>query len=158
MSDTVAPEISLVEAMQLAADRDLVARQYTNNFRQVFETAERIENLVQCDWPLGEAIVHAFLQLLAEHPDSLIARKCGVETAQAVSTQAAAVLAGGQSADETYANEAYQNAVREFDFALRTDGHRRNPGTSADLIAAALFVLLRENRLTWSVKFYPSNS
>ena len=44
--------------------------------------------------------------------------------------------------------------IAEFDFWLRADGHRRNPGTSADVIASALFVLLRERRLDWPVRFY----
>jgi triphosphoribosyl-dephospho-CoA synthase len=44
------------------------------------------------------------------------------------------------------------SALAELDFWLRTDGHRRNPGTTADLIAAGLFVGLRERILqpTWS--------
>ena len=29
-------------------------------------------------------------------------------------------------------------------FGSASDGHRRNPGTTADLVAAGLFVLLRE--------------
>ncbi len=37
---------------------------------------------------------------------------------------------------------------------LRADGHRRNPGTTADLVAAALFILLVEGRLPWPVQFY----
>ncbi|MCC7017935.1 MAG: triphosphoribosyl-dephospho-CoA synthase, partial [Rhodospirillales bacterium] len=65
------PEISLVEAMRLAADRDLVARQYTNGFAEVFATAKRIENLTG---PLSGRIVRSFLELLAEIPDTLIAR------------------------------------------------------------------------------------
>ena len=36
VNDTDVPQISLVEAMQLAADRDLVARQFTNGCREVF--------------------------------------------------------------------------------------------------------------------------
>ena len=44
-------------------------------------------------------------------------------------------------------DDAYRSAVADFDFWLRADGHRRNPGTTADLIAAGLFVLLREGRL-----------
>ena len=149
VNDTTAPDISLQEAMQLAAERDLVARQYTNHFQQVFELADHLEKLTHSGLPLSESIVRAFLQLLANHPDSLIARKCGEQVAQEVSAQAAAVLAQDKSADA-----AYQSALQEFDFALRVDGHRRNPGTSADLIAAALFVLLRDNRLNWPVNFY----
>ena len=36
--------------------------------------------------------------------------------------------------------ESFWNAVADLDFWLRSDGHRRNPGTTADLIAASLFV------------------
>ena len=46
----------------------------------------------------------------------------------------------------------------EYDFWLRADGHRRNPGTTADVIAAALFVLLREKRLTLASKILRTNS
>ncbi len=137
------PNISLAAAMQLAAERDLVARQYTNNFIQVFWVADRIE---QAEGPLSQRIVRAFLELLAQLPDSLIARKCGLAVSQDVSRRAARVL--------TFSGDVYHDALADFDFWLRADGHRRNPGTSADLIAAALFVLLREDRLQWPVKFY----
>jgi triphosphoribosyl-dephospho-CoA synthase len=48
----------------------------------------------------------------------------------------------------------YQAAAAELDFWLRSDGHRRNPGTTADLVATGLFVLLRDERLNWPVRFY----
>jgi triphosphoribosyl-dephospho-CoA synthase len=137
------PNITLVEAMRLAAERDLVARQYTNNFEQVFWAAARIREQGQ---PLSASIVRTFLELLAEYPDTLVARKCGSDMAKEVSTYAAQVLA--------YSGEDYAAAVADFDFWLRADGHRRNPGTSADIIAAALFVLLRDDKLEWPVRFY----
>lgn len=138
-----APEITLVEAMRLAAERDTVAQQFTNNFEQVFWAAARIR---KHDQPLSASIVRTFLELLAEYPDTLVARKCGIDVSQEVSTYAAQVLA--------YIGEDYEAAVADFDFWLRTDGHRRNPGTSADIIAAALFVLLRDGKLEWPVRFY----
>ena len=132
--------------MRLAADRDSVARQYGNDFAEVFWVAERIAEGGQ---PLGTAIVEAFLHLLAEHPDTLIARKCGVEVSREVSLRAAEVRSWGKTGDD-----AFDRGLADFDFWLRTEGHRLNPGTSADLIAAGLFVLLRENRLEWPVRFY----
>ncbi len=147
VNNTSAPEVSLQEAMQLAADRDLIARQYTNHFEQVFYVADCIEKEVQRDGPLSDAIVYAYLQLLAEFPDSLLQRKQGEQVAREVAAQAAAVLSQGDPGET-----AYEASLAEFDFSLRT--HRRNPGTSADLIAAALFVLLREERLNWPVQFY----
>ncbi len=147
--DISTPAMSLLEAMQLAAQRDTVAKQYSNGFEQVLATADRIGIVVRRGLPLSEAIVHAFLQLLAEQPDSLIARKCGKPLAVEISTRAAAIV----NQIEPASNQ-YQAAIAELDFYLRSDGHRRNPGTTADLIAAALFVLLREHRLNWPVRFY----
>ena len=138
------PEIALREAMALAAERDSIARQYVNGFQQVFEAADFVSKANRTGQPMGEAIVLAFLKLLARYPDSLIARKCGHEFAEEVSARAAKVL---DSAD-------YPRQLSDFDFWLRSDGHRRNPGTTADLIAAGLFVLLRDERLDWPVQFY----
>ena len=36
----------------------------------------------------------------------------------------------------------FWGAVGELDFWLRSDGHRRNPGTTADWMAASLFVAM----------------
>ena len=62
--------------------------------------------------------------------------------AREVSGAAASVLDAAASGDDVY-----QAVLADFDFWLRSDGHRRNPGTTADLIAAALFVLLRERQI-----------
>ena len=148
VNSTPAPCITLLEAMRLAADRDLVARQYVNVFAEVFRTADRIAAAAAV-LPLGEATVRAYLALLAEEPDTLVARKCGLSVAQETADRAAQVLAALE-AGESFA----EDQLADFDFWLRADGHRRNPGTSADVIAAALFVLLRERRLNWPVKFY----
>jgi triphosphoribosyl-dephospho-CoA synthase len=43
--------------------------------------------------------------------------------------------------------DVYQAVLADFDFWLRSDGHRRNPGTTADLITAGLFVTLWEGTL-----------
>jgi triphosphoribosyl-dephospho-CoA synthase len=141
-------ELSLVDAMRLAADRDLVARQYVNNFQQVLQIADELSLALCAKIPAGEAIVRVFLAQLSKHPDSLIARKCGLAVAEQVSRRAAAVLSAADCA-------AFDAAVADFDFYLRADGHRRNPGTSADLLAAGLFVALLESHLPWPIKFYP---
>jgi triphosphoribosyl-dephospho-CoA synthase len=143
VKDDPPPDLKLVDAMRLAADRDLVARQYVNGFADVFTgPVVWIEEGVARKWRLTEAIVHAHLQQLAKTPDSLITRKCGPTIAREASDRAARVLACGTPSDA-----AYGRAIAEFDAWLRADGHRRNPGTTADLIAAALFVLLREGRI-----------
>ena len=135
-------DLSLIDAMRLASDRDLVARQYCNNFADVLQIAAWIEDGMAQDWPLNTAIVHAHVSQLAAVADSLIGRKCGSQVAEQAQTMAKRTIDSGLPGDEVY-----EFLLAEFDFWLRSDGHRRNPGTTADLIAAALFVLLREGRV-----------
>ena len=143
-----APSISLIEAMRMAADRDSIALQYVNGFEQVWQAANLIVGFHASGEPLGAAIVRTQLVLMSRYADSLIARKCGVEIAAESMGRAAALLelrVEGQ--------QEYSAALVEFDAWLRADGHRRNPGTTADLIAAGLFVLLAEKRITIPVRF-----
>ena len=135
------PPDSLLDAMRLASDRDLVARQYAEGFPHVLNyvvpwltSAIRDKHL-----PISLAVVHTFLQLLAIEPDSLIARKRGPDLARQVSMQASRVLGSGEAGDPTYGE-----ALADFDFWLRSDHHHRNPGTTADLVAAGLFACLRD--------------
>lgn len=134
------PPALLLDAMEAAKDRDLIAKQYVTDFSLVLE--ELAPALVlgrKRGWSPTEAIIHAHVGLIARHGDSLIVRKCGSEVGQQASARAAEVLAAGGPGDENYLR-----ALSDFDFWLRSDGHRRNPGTTADLIAAGLFVVLRD--------------
>ncbi len=144
-----APGEPLRAVMALAADRDLVARQYANGFAEVRRLAERIGDMAEAGAPLSDAIVDAFVEQLAECPDTLIERKLGREAAAAASGRASQVVESKRRGAE-----AYKSALADLDFWLRSDGHRRNPGATADLIGAALFVLLRSGRLRWPVRFY----
>ena len=136
-----APPEDLLLAMRAAAKRDLVARQYAENFAQVLQAADWLTQFRQSD-TLTEAIVLTQLHLMSRFPDTLIARKCGWETARQSAEMAQRVLRSGRPGDA-----AYWRAVEDLDFWLRCDGHRRNPGAVADLIAAALFVVIREGRV-----------
>jgi triphosphoribosyl-dephospho-CoA synthase len=134
------PPDDLLAAMRLAADRDLVARQYAENFCQLFDlVVPAIEREVSAGLPLSDAIVRVYLQLMSQFPDSLIARKRGVEVANQAAGMASRALASGLPGDP-----AYEDALADLDFWLRADGHARNPGTTADLVAAGLFAALRD--------------
>ena len=139
-----APTLPLRDVMALAADRDLIARQYANDFADVFDLG--VPALLDGFRRLGRvepAIQHCQFVWLARHPDSLIARKRGPELAAEVSRRARDVLErGGVGTAEG------RTAYDEFDRWLRADGHARNPGTTADLVAACLFVALRERTMT----------
>jgi triphosphoribosyl-dephospho-CoA synthase len=136
------PPEDLLEAMQAAADRDLIAKQYVDGFALVFATTNKMVALREAGQNLTAAIVRAHVELIAEYGDSLIQRKGGRELAQRAQSFAQAVLRAAQTSSDDY-----HNALGDFDFWLRADGNRRNPGTTADLIAGALFVGLRDGRL-----------
>jgi triphosphoribosyl-dephospho-CoA synthase len=80
------PTVSLREAMTLAAERDTIARQYANGFREVFDDAlaPMLRALAE-GWALEPAIISGYLHVLARHPDSLILRKHGLGVAQSIS-------------------------------------------------------------------------
>src|SRR5262245_21123912 len=137
------PTGTLLEVMRLAADRDLIARQYADNFSLVLEFGlpylSKVDDFRRHWEP---AIVGLQLELLAQFSASLIVRKCRMETADDVSRRAAAVL----NAARTGTRNA-QIQLNRFDRWLRADGNRRNPGTTADLIAACLFAAFRDGGL-----------
>lgn len=130
------PPHDLLRAMDLARERDLVAKQYGTNYADVFDVVlPQLTAAVADGCELLDAIVLAHVQTMARYPDSLIARKCGNHVAQQASDRAAYVVEA-----HTAGNDEYLRALDDLDFWLRSDGHRRNPGTTADLIAAAIFV------------------
>jgi triphosphoribosyl-dephospho-CoA synthase len=132
------PTVTLTAAMELAADRDDIAREYATAFARTFMVGvPALENArsAALDWP--DAIAECYLALLADSPDTLIARKLGPDAAGEVRARAAAVRdAGGMRTN------AGRQAVAAFDLELRGARNSRNPGTTADITASAVFVVL----------------
>jgi triphosphoribosyl-dephospho-CoA synthase len=137
------PTGSLREVMTMAAERDLVARQYANGFHEVLqEVHPAIREALQAGNPLETAIISAFLRTLARHPDSLIVRKAGLEMALAVSEWAADVLRRGWPG-----RAPGRTRLRQLEVWLRSQGNKLNPGTTADLVTAGLFAALRDGTI-----------
>lgn len=138
------PEIGLREAMAAAAERDSIASEYVTDYALTFDVG--VPALVAA---LGDglavrpAIVELHLRLLGEAPDTLIARKRGAKAAQRVSAGARDALSAGG-----VRTPGGRRAVERFDASLRAEpGNALNPGTTADLVTATLFVALVERML-----------
>jgi triphosphoribosyl-dephospho-CoA synthase len=143
------PTKTLREVMALAAERDLIARQYANGFREVLEVGvPSLRRGVARTGSVESAVVLCHLELMAAHPDSLIARKRGPAAAAESARRARRVLDAGWP-DEP----GGRRALAELDAWLRADGNARNPGTTADIVAACLFVCLRGDILKPSDPF-----
>jgi triphosphoribosyl-dephospho-CoA synthase len=127
------PPDDLLAAMRIAAPRDAIAALWAEGYAALHAgLVADLDSAVAMGRPLAEAIVAAFLAQLARRPDSLVARKHGPAVAADVSRLAAAA-----AADPT--------RIADLDRRLRTAGV--NPGTTADLTAAALYILLADGRL-----------
>jgi len=124
------PHVGLRAAMVLAADRDLIARQYRDAYADLFA---RVPPLVPADRPEA-AVQSLYLDWLAAFPDSHIVRKHGIAVAQTV-------MAVAQSWRARAAAGEVLDRVPEFaawDEALKSRGI--NPGTTADLTVATLML------------------
>ena len=134
------PTMPLRAVMALAAERDSIARQYANGYQQVFrEALPALRASLDAGLPLETAIIFSYLNLLARHPDSLIARRYGPGWAHEVSHRAAEILDAGWPVER----EAHR-MFETFDSWLRHPANRFNPGTTADLVTAALYAALRD--------------
>ena len=137
------PTTTLLQTMQLAEDRDLIAKQYASGFDLVLKTGVSIlaaNDHFSSRWE--EAVITLHLKLMSLFPDTLIARKCGIGEAQQSADLAQEVLAAGWPA-----SPLGREKLGQLDRWLRENGHSRNPGTTADLVTACLFAALRDGSL-----------
>ncbi|WP_122090286.1 triphosphoribosyl-dephospho-CoA synthase [Halalkalicoccus subterraneus] len=117
-------DLSLYEVMALGEDEDDVAREWTGGFERSFRVASRIGEL---PGSLSDRTAAVFCEQLAEHPDTLVAKKHGSETAEWASKEIAEHL-GDIDMLISLANSFVRRGI--------------NPGTTADIVAAGLFIAL----------------
>jgi triphosphoribosyl-dephospho-CoA synthase len=147
-----APTIDLRAAMQLAAARDRIARQFGNDFADVMEIGlpafERFASRPEY------GMLNAYLAFLASDLDSHIVRKHGGSLAHSVTNDARHML----DVWHTSGTPPDTDALAAWDEQLKTAGI--NPGTSADLAVASVFIValadprlcdLRVPGMAWNV-------
>jgi triphosphoribosyl-dephospho-CoA synthase len=132
------PTVSLLDAMRLAAGRDSIAREYATAFEITFEVGvPALDRARESGLSWDDSILETFLVLLGSVPDTHIARRGGADLSTAASRLARAALnAGGVR------SEWGRHAIGRLNRELCDPGHIGNPGTTADLTAAAIFVTL----------------
>ena len=130
----VKENITLYQVFQIASAYDRVCSEWVSNYPITFELAyPHLIGQIEETGNLNEAIIHTFLRVLAEYPDTFIARKTGIEKAKEVSAKARKILElGGLETSLGRKN------LHEFDGELRRSSNDLNPGTTADIVAAAL--------------------
>ncbi|CAN7640737.1 triphosphoribosyl-dephospho-CoA synthase [Phyllobacterium sp. LjRoot231] len=129
------PQVSLLEAMGEAADRDMIARQYVTGFADIFDGGlKAYKAAVDRDeremWP----VVFTYLHFLSAFPDSHIVRKHGDAIARKTQKEAQQILPRVEALNN---GKEREKLLLAFDAQLK--GDNINPGTSADLTVATLF-------------------
>jgi triphosphoribosyl-dephospho-CoA synthase len=125
--------VSLFEVYKIAASYDDVCFEWVNNYPITFDLAYPYLVKELKTKSLNTAIIHTFLKVLAERPDTFISRKIGKAKTQEVSADAREVLEFGGV--ETIKG---RESVALFDKKLRDSGNDYNPGTTADITATTL--------------------
>ncbi|MFC4988259.1 triphosphoribosyl-dephospho-CoA synthase [Saliphagus infecundisoli] len=127
--------LTLLEVMAASVPGDDVAREWTEGFERSFRAAGVIGGT---EGTPSERAAAAFLSALADRPDTLVATKHGERVAEEVRERAAEL-------DERSALDTEPEAVEAFADDLVSRGV--NPGTTADLVCAGLFVALERGEL-----------
>lgn len=128
-------DCTLLQAMQAAAQRDLIAQQYSNDFADVFVALDLYKRLNQQWQRPAWAATAVHLHFMSQFLDSHIVRKFGEAIAKMVQAEAAEHF---DAFLNTYNPKNYQTPLLNFDAALKQRG--LNPGTSADLTVATLLL------------------
>lgn len=123
-------EITFYDIMRLSS-QDSVARELVSKMKVSCELGyPTIIKVYEKEKDINKAILNAFLEILSKIPDSLIAKKFGIDAAQEVLERAKEIIRSGMRTEE----------IKRFDEYLRRRGW--NPGTTADLVTSSLMLAL----------------
>jgi triphosphoribosyl-dephospho-CoA synthase len=125
--------VTLFKVFDIAKGYDDVCSEWVRNYPITFNLAYPYLLRQLQTKNLNAAIIDTFLKVLAEYPDTFISRKVGLERSRDVSLGARKILdLGGVNTPQG------KKALSAFDKKLRKGGNDYNPGTTADITAAAL--------------------
>jgi triphosphoribosyl-dephospho-CoA synthase len=126
---------TLYQLMEISSSYDMIAREWISGYLLTFSCANSILGKKEqiC---INDAVVWSFLEILSGNPDTFIGIKFDGPTAENVSARAKSIV----NTIEVSGFDDARNDVRAFDEALIRDGI--NPGSTADIIIAGLFVAL----------------
>jgi triphosphoribosyl-dephospho-CoA synthase len=125
---------SLYQVFRIAEKYDTICSEWVNNYPVTFDLAcPTLTKQIRNGDDLDVAIIHTFLRVLSECPDTFIARKTSFKTSREISLKAKQILELGG-----FETSSGRKSLSRFDQQLRKSSNLLNPGTTADIIAAAL--------------------
>ena len=135
-----ADEITLHQLFHGSAQVDEISREWSEYFKPTLhEVYPRLERYSVGLKDLEEGIVKLFVWLLSQRPDGLITKKAGFVRAEEVRALAEKTIRESGVADGA-------KLMLLLDKKLREEGNLLNPGTTADLVSAAILCKLVAGR------------
>ena len=122
---------TMYDVLKISAPWDMLAREMTSDMPAVFEIGYPTYHELRKDNSLNHACLLTFFTILSQVPDTLISRKYGSDEALKISMMTRDLLNLKDESD-------FMEKVNEFDDFLYENHY--NPGTTADLTAASIFV------------------
>ncbi|MDW8041339.1 MAG: triphosphoribosyl-dephospho-CoA synthase [Nitrososphaerota archaeon] len=133
--------VKLVDALSAYRGRDLVADELIDGYPMTFDVCLReMRRVLRATGDLNRAAVHGLLAVMAERADSHIVRRKGRHMAHYARDLARRALRDGG-----VLTERGRKLLKQMDSAFREMDVR--PGSSADILDAAVFVLLLVDRV-----------
>ena len=123
-------KLSLYEIFAISASYDLISLELVGGFEKAFRYASLIKDFAGEERSISDAITRAYLRLLSEEEDTFVKMGFGTKKSKYVKEKAKGIVNGGYELKE----------IEEFDEELIREGI--NPGSTADIIAAALFITI----------------
>lgn len=132
--------VTLLQAMSIAADKDRIALQYTNCFKDIFDFAILTYNRAfVLSGDSGWAALRVYADMLARYPDSHIERKYGKQYSEWIAEKMALLCKAMDAANKP---EEVLTMLYRIDEAFKAK--KINPGTTADITVATVLVVLLE--------------
>ncbi|MDK2372664.1 MAG: triphosphoribosyl-dephospho-CoA synthase [Candidatus Korarchaeota archaeon] len=127
--ELVRDQVNLLKISELGCRVELVYCEWLNGYERTLWLTNLLEDLLTLNNDLEGAVIKGFLMLMSQELDTLIVRRAGVERAEQVRNLARKVLSG-------------EILLEELDSFLRSGRKPLNPGSLADVTAAAISLLI----------------
>ncbi len=125
------------ELFSQTKELDRIAEEWVSGFKITIHASSFLKEIYKKTDDMNSSIVYTYLQILAEYPDTHIVKKVGQKKAEHISEKAKEIIQLGAVLTEKGKEE-----IVKFDKLLRDPENLLNPGTTADLVTGALFLLL----------------
>lgn len=133
IDELIENNVNLYDLLVLSSKYDKLSYELTNKLPVISKIGYPTFISLESEYSINDTVLETYLKILSTTEDTLISKKYGEEAAKDVSKRAKNILD-----DTSTASKERFEALNDFDKYLHKKKY--NPGTTADLTAASIFV------------------